>query len=272
MSDVIFEPGSRISVRSLYIGQRLNLKIFEGAPRLGSSPLLIHAGERGCAALFRYGAVVLFNLDPMEEVAFLKGLQAIVADPVDSRETDTAEILIDPEQPEKIVDKYIRMRAGNVENIQILADVLAKSVAMSWYEANIAESFERIEPMADELQRRGQSGRRTRELLSHIGQSLLIQSRMAGRVEVEDKPDMLWDRPDLERLYIQLANEYDLRERITLLNQKLAVIHQTAETLLSLLQNKRSLHVEWYIVILILFEIIMSLYDRFFAGFLNGAG
>ena len=50
-------------------------------------------------------------------------------------------------------------------------------------------------------------------MLRLIGQALLAQHRVSGRVAVEEKPDVLWDRPDLERLYARLEDEYELKER-----------------------------------------------------------
>jgi required for meiotic nuclear division protein 1 len=38
----------------------------------------------------------------------------------------------------------------------------------------------------------------------------------------------------------------------------------TAETLLGMLQDRRTLRVEWYIVILIVVEIFLTLYELFF--------
>jgi uncharacterized Rmd1/YagE family protein len=40
-------------------------------------------------------------------------------------------------------------------------------------------------------------------------------------------------------------------------------INSTAETLLGLLQDRRTLRVEWYIVILIIIETALSLYELF---------
>ena len=37
---------------------------------------------------------------------------------------------------------------------------------------------------------------------------------LIGRVEIEDKPDILWDQPELERLYARLEDEYELHERL----------------------------------------------------------
>lgn len=258
------ETGGRIRVRALLAGQRLNLKAFEIAPKVASSPLVVNTGTDGYAVLFRYGVVVLFNVAPVEEVSFLAALQSVIQEPFEKKEFDETDIIIDPKQDEEVEDTYIALKECRVEHIQVIADILAKSVILSWYESTVAGSFEKVEQMAAELKMKGRTGRRNRELLSHIGASLLIQSQVTGRVEVEDKPDILWDRPDLERLYMQLESEYELLERHGVLKHKLDLIHQTAETMLGLLTDKRTLHVEWYIVILIVFEIALSLWEKVF--------
>jgi hypothetical protein len=76
------------------------------------------------------------------------------------------------------------------------------------------------------------------------------------------KPDLIWDRPDLERLFLRLEDEYEISERYAALNQKLELISRTAETVLELLQHRRGMRVEWYIVILIVLEILLTLYQR----------
>ena len=63
--------------------------------------------------------------------------------------------------------------------------------------------------------------RNRREMLRLIGQALGVQHRVSGRVAVDDKPDVLWDRPDLERLYARLEDEYELKERGQTLQRKL---------------------------------------------------
>ncbi|MDH4275078.1 MAG: RMD1 family protein, partial [Gammaproteobacteria bacterium] len=87
--------------------------------------------------------------------------------------------------------------------------------------------------------------------------------KIVGRVEVEEKPDILWEHPELERLYQRLDTEYELRERHNALERKLALISRTAEILLDVMQTKRGLRVEWYIVILIVVEIMLTVYSMF---------
>jgi len=89
---------------------------------------------------------------------------------------------------------------------------------------------------------------------------LLMQQKMVGRVETGEKPELLWDHPELERLYVRLAEEYELRDRDRALDRKLDVISRTVETLLGLVQARSSLRVEWYIVLLIVAELALSIY------------
>lgn len=89
---------------------------------------------------------------------------------------------------------------------------------------------------------------------------LLIQQTMFGTVEVGEKPDLVWDHPELDRLYLRLEDKYELRERLVALEQKLTLISRTVETTLSPLQSKSS-HRQWYIVILIVIEVVLAFYE-----------
>jgi len=55
-----------------------------------------------------------------------------------------------------------------------------------------------------------------------------------------------------------------IRERHLVLEEKMETISRTAQALLDLIQTRRSLRVEWYIVILIVVVILLTLYELFF--------
>ena len=143
--------------------------------------------------------------------------------------------------------------------------MLAKSVVLAHYEQRLAPILDRVERLGESLQS-GRGGTERSQLLQEIGEILLIQTRTVGRAEIAEKPDLVWDDPDLDRLYVRLAAEYELRDRDTALARKLDLVAKTSELYLDLIHNRQSLRVEWYIVILILFEIALSLYAMFFAG------
>lgn len=263
METPLFGNHTRIGARALFLGQRLDLRAFEQAKRLATAPLLVSAGGSGAAVLFRYGVVVFFGMDAIEEVAFLEDLNRLVVEPFPQPEYEVITIVADPGRVERVEQTQLYLHKFTVERLQLVADVLAKSVVLAFYETGLAQSFDRIEPLAADLQRGGRGRHQGRELLRHIGDTLLIHGKTVGRVEVLEKPEVLWEHPELERLYMRLEDEYELRERHSALERKLELIARTAETLLGLLQNKRSLRVEWYIVILIVAEIMLTLYEMF---------
>ena len=115
-----------------------------------------------------------------------------------------------------------------------------------------------MEPLAAELAVRGQSGHSPRNLLRQIGAALLIRHQLVARAEVTEKPELLWDRPQLERLYMQLMDEFEISERNAQLEAKMNVITDTSRTALDLVRHGSTLRVEWYIVALILVELVLS--------------
>jgi required for meiotic nuclear division protein 1 len=253
--------GTPISIRSRFVGERLNLKTLETAAPLSSNPLLIRAGNDGCAVLFRYGVAVLFNLGPVEEASFLEKLKPFISEPAQTLVSEQIEVAFEAETKERIGHNVIWLRDRSVERLQVVADIFAKSVILEYYENQIARLFERIRPFADAIQNQGIRRPKDQELLRQIGGTLLIQHKMVGIVEVGEKPDPLWERPDLERLYLRLEDEYELRERLLALERKLALVSRTAETALELMQHDSSHRVEWYIVALIVVEILLSVYE-----------
>ena len=256
----LFNGRDRVEAYAILLGQRLNIKALRQIPKLGDGPLVVEAGESGCAVLFRYGVAVLIGLKGIEQANFLSMMSDYVVEPFAKPETESTFIILRAEEEEAVLPDAIRVRAFDLDRVQVIADVLAKSLALSYHESQIADTFDRIEPLSAEMQTKGHPGnRRARDLLKHIGTTLSIQRRMAGQVEVQDKPDFLWDKPqELERLYARLEDEYEIKERHSALKEKLELIYRTAETMLGLLQDRRSLHVEWYIVILIVFDIVLS--------------
>jgi uncharacterized Rmd1/YagE family protein len=145
--------------------------------------------------------------------------------------------------------------------MMVIADALAKSVVLARDESEVAAVIEVVEPLARQLADNGRTRGGQRAIFKHIGNALLVQHRLSGRVAVADKPDALWERPDLERLYARLQDEYELEERAEALARKLSVISDTAEVLTDMIDTKRSLRLEFIIVVLILFEILITGYQ-----------
>src|SRR5579863_4899148 len=182
--------------------------------------------------------------------------------PVRPFEEEIAVIEHTPEKDDQILPGGpIALKTISPDHLTVIADALSKSVVLARDEREVAAVFELVEPFARQLAERGRvvAGRRT--ILKHVGNALLVQNRVSGRVAVAEKPDVVWDRPDLDRLYARLEDEYELKERAGVLSRKLAVIAETAEVLTDIIDTKRSLRLEIVIVVLIAVELLIAGYQ-----------
>jgi uncharacterized Rmd1/YagE family protein len=260
-SDTI-QSATRRKVRAILLGDRIDTSGLERTDVLSTAPLAFRAGKDGVVTLFRYGVVVLFDLSVLEEDEVLRGLQARVVGPIVPREEEVATIQIVPDKDEQILPGGpIQLRTITSEHMIVIADALAKSVVLARDEREVSSVIEVIEPFARQLAEKGRTTGGRRVILKHIGNALLVQHRVSGRVAVAEKPEVVWDRPDLERLYARLQDEYELKERAEALSRKLAVISDTAEVLTDMIDTARSLRLEFIIVLLILFEIVITAYQ-----------
>jgi uncharacterized Rmd1/YagE family protein len=256
---------ARKTARALLIGERIVTAGLERSDVCSTTPLSFRAGDSGFVAVFRHGVVVLAGLSPIEEDEVLRGLQPRVVEPYASPyEEEAISFLVDPNAEEGITPEgVLQMRAGSPEQLLVVADALAKSTALAHDEAQVAEVFDTIEPFARELAGEGRTPGGRRAMLKLIGSALLVRHRVSGRVAVHEKPDVLWDRPDLGRLYARLEDEYEIVERAEALGRKLEVVGETATTLTDLIDTKRSLRLEFIIVLLIVAELLIAIVGYF---------
>lgn len=252
--------GPRFEARAILVGDRIDVKGIE--PRLSAQlPVMIEAGAEGVAAIMRSGAIVVFGGKPNEADRVIESLGARIQGRFDKQESERATIRI--ADADGVEPDALTIREITIERLQVIAEILAKSVVLGRHELEIVNAFAAIEPLAHRLKTRpGRVRLRQRNLVRTIGEAMLVEQKLVDRVEALEKPDLLWDRPELDRFYVRLEDEYELRERYLTLDTKLGVVSRAARTMLELGQAKRSLHVEYYIVALILFEIVLALVEK----------
>lgn len=253
----------RLTARALLLGERIDTIGLERSDVINTAPLAFRVGA-GYAVLFRYGVAVLIGLSPIEEDETIRGLQPRIVGRMEHIEDEVAAIQVTPGQDDHISPGGpILVTDLSPSRIVVIADALAKNAALAHDEREVSRVFEVIEPLAAELARSGRTPFDRRNMLRLIGQALLVRHRMTGRVEVEEKPDVLWDRWDLERLYARLDDEYELKERAGMLARKLEVVGETAQALTDLIDASRTVRLEVMIVLLIVIEVLFTLYEFF---------
>jgi uncharacterized Rmd1/YagE family protein len=255
------------TARALLLGDRIDVAGLERADLVSTAPLAFHTGQSGFVVLYKFGVAVLFGLSPLEEDEVLVRVGARVLGAAARRDDETLVLSVDRDSETKALPNgHLAVADLSGPRLLVIADALAKSVALARDERRVNAVFDTIEPFAATLASTGRPPWKRRAMLELIGQTLLVQHRVSGRVAVEDKPDVLWDRPDLERLYARLEDEYELEARGRTLKAKLDVIGETARALTEIIDADRSVRLEWTIIVLIIAEIALSVFQMVFLG------
>lgn len=257
-SESVRDMGARFEARAINVADRVDVRGIE--PRLSTHlPVTVAVGV-GYAMLFRSGAVVFFGVDTLAQDRFLHDLAPRMHGRYEVPEVERAVIRIgeaDFVEPDALI-----LKESSIERLQVIAEILAKSVVLARNEQEIGTAFGAIEPLAMAMKRAPRKlPWRHGDLVRHIGEAMLAEHQLVDRAEVLEKPELLWDRADLDRLYARLEDEYEIRERHLVLESKLSLVTTAARTMLELNQARRSLNVEYYILALIVFEVVLALYQ-----------
>src|SRR3569833_12052 len=218
-----------LRIRAVMPGERINPSGLELGAVVSSTPAAfrVHAG---LAVVFRYGVVVLIGLLPSEEKVVIDTLKPRVTGELSPIEEEIAQAQLCNDESAKAIQPGgpISHTKFSDDRLLLIADALAKSTSLARDERRVAAVFDVIEPFTRKLAEHGRTPRRRTGILQLIGNALLVQQRVAGRVAVAEKPDVLWEKPQLDRLYARLEDEYELQERLVTLERKVAAISDTA--------------------------------------------
>ena len=261
-TDIPQAAKTRKRVRALLLSDGIDTANLVHDGVVSMAPLTFKYVSDGLVTLFRYGVAVIMGLQPPEEEQVLRSLRPRLIRPVAPSEEESVQIEIVPDKDDQVLPGGpVTLKTLTPDHLIVIADALSKSVVLARDEREVAAVFDLVEPFARQLAEHGRANAGRHAILKIIGNALLVQHRVSGRVAVAEKPDVVWDRPDLDRLYARLEDEYELKERAEALARKLAVIADTAEVLTDIIDTRRSLRLEIIIVVLIAVELVIAGYQ-----------
>ncbi len=226
----------------------------------GADPVILQGGAHPAFA-FRWGALVTFGASAAEQEALVAQLSRRITGPLPVPLVEHALVSGGAERDEVSETGEIRLMDLSTPRLGILADALAKSAALTQQEMGLARTLDGMEPVVTRLRERGRLGFLSRGLMRAIGAALAARGRATARIQAADKPDLLWEHPELDRLYQRLSDEFELHERCEALERKLVMVGEIMQTLLSLIQGQRSLMLEIAVAAFIFIQGVAGLYE-----------
>jgi uncharacterized Rmd1/YagE family protein len=213
----------------------------------------------GVVFVYPFGAVVFLDVSPEVRAAELQRLAA--ARPGLTQPQVLNEELTVRETPDGRPDidaGVLVVDSLSFERASVVALTVAQSAAMDYYERIVDQMFVETSKLADQLERRGTMPMRTRHLVKYIGATLGTRNEVLSILHLLDMPDAAWDDSGAERIYHKLRAEFDLVDRYQSLELKLHSVQDTLEVITDVARDRRLLLLEAAIVVLIVFEIVLS--------------
>ena len=242
-----------------------NLSLRELAPHFPEAKataldLSISQDQHGDTFIFPFGAMVFHDVGPDRREAELTRLrrvkpgltqQALVEEYTVREDPSAARIGFD-DKGVLVVDKMTPDRAS------IVALTVAQSASMEYYERIVSQMSMRTGHFVQTLEKRGTVPLRIRPLHRFIGEAIATRSEVLEVLHLLDKPDAAWDDSGMSDIYDDLRGEFDLSDRYHALESKLRSVQEALELVLDVARDRRLFWLEAMIVLLFVFEIVLS--------------
>lgn len=245
----------------VYIGESIDLKKSQEVLKQYSClnrdhPLVLRLLDNQFAVLTKFGAVSFWNVGEKLKKQFLTEV-AVCARSVREyypykEKTKVATAF----EVERVTFNKIYLTELNIEKIRIISYVLSQSVALERYENEIEESINELGMIIENLKTKGRPLLKERELLKQVGRVFSVKQVAVAHLSLFDKPDEIWELPELELLYNRLRKEYEIDDRFDVLDEKINFLSENAKMLMDFIAEKRNAFLELIIIILIAIDLI----------------
>ena len=149
----------------------------------------------------------------------------------------------------------------DINKIEMIAVVLAQSVALDHYENIVNQQISKVSRINDHLIKFGKLQASHKNIIKIIGETNKALENAIFQVDVLDKPPVTWDHKDLEVLYEKANSVFELSLRFKNLKIKTDYIDRQLTRFIEILRSKREMRLELIIILLIAIEVIIYLFE-----------
>ena len=222
--------------------------------------------ETQMVLVFSFGSIVFINYSsPLEINAFLNYLHSFETD-IDvknaGRYSDDYSLHLKETESIELTDEYVVVPEYESYYPELISTVLAKSVALEKTEEQLGQINDKLETMIDRLEK-GKLRIGNKELARTTAKIIRHEYNTLAYIMILDKPDITWTSSSAGDFYDRMLEFFELNDRYKILKSKTEILYNIMDGFSTISHSIRGLFVEWIIVILILFEIVLSLLGIF---------
>lgn len=215
--------------------------------------------------VFAFGSIVFINTPSQDVKAFIEFIgtfkNGVSTKDYDKYSDDyelrqSAEGTADAEQEFVITDQYATVPHIEAYHPELIAVVIAKSVALEKTEEQMGTILDLLEGTIDRLEK-VKLRISDRELAKTTAKIIRHEYNTIAYIMILDKPDITWTHSKAASFYDRMADFFELNDRYEILKQKTGILNAIIDNFSTISHSMRGLFVEWLIVLLILVEVVL---------------
>ncbi|HEX8952997.1 MAG TPA: RMD1 family protein, partial [Polyangia bacterium] len=223
--------------------------------------LLATLGADRWVFAYDFGALVFIGVSEEQSA---KLVAAVGAKLVDEPHPPLTESFAFDLQPDKAIEvRFDRVVLPQLEigAVEIVAEVLAQSVAMDYYADDVAEIEAETDRIALELRKVGRIPGRVPNTLQFIGLCIATRNDVISTLALFDKPDATWENEQLDRLWNSMRKMLELDDRYRALDAKLRMFQDNLVLLVDLARQRQTFVLEFAVAVLIAAEMAIMVWQ-----------
>ena len=222
--------------------------------------IIINIKEEQQIILFKYGVFICWDIE-FENIKFfldfIKDLQ------INSfKKSIVEEFNYTFEDEFKINLDTIYLNDSSTTSKIAISQALAQNVKLQQFEEEVQTTIENNSHIPLQLSTTGKIKLTKKEISKKIGELFLVKTKINLHYDLLDTPEFFWEYPQYENQYEKTVKYLDIKSRVEVLNKKVEIIQELLHVLGDEQKHKYSSFLEWIIIILIAFEIIINLKDH----------
>lgn len=218
--------------------------------------------------IYFFGAVVFINFSSEEIHAFVQYLKNITSNQ-ELKASDTYSYIESytlqegEEKDFSVSNDGLTVHQFKNYYLYIISLILAKSISLRKIELDMNKIFDEVEQIV-ELMEKGRFVLRDKSLAKMAAKILRFRYTSLSYLMLLDEPDIVWENDEAATLYRDLNNLFELKDRYLNIKHKSDTLLNITDVFSNVSNTIRSVRLEWGVIILIAFEIILNLVEMYF--------
>jgi uncharacterized Rmd1/YagE family protein len=214
--------------------------------------------------IFDYGVVVFWGISPEEQQEVLSRIKAYAIEPLDSPISDEFTYSISGDRS-SIKDDHIQLTDDSSVTRLAMSHGIAQSTKLSQFEVSVQETIADTAYIPKNIAETGKSKLSRKSIAKLRGRLFMTKSNVILHYDLLDVPEFFWENPELNHYYTMIADYLEIEQRVDVLSKKLETIYELFNMMADEQKHQHSSLLEWIIIWLIAFEIIVFLVQDIFA-------